>query len=56
MATAVYLSKGNPYKLLELITSLFMWYMSGVPGVFDGKMCTRDELIHVVHHAWLTVN
>ena len=24
--------------------------------VFDGKMYTHDELIHVVHHVWLTVN
>ena len=20
-----------------------MWYMSGVPSVFDGKMCTLDR-------------
>ena len=39
-----------------LVMSLFVWYMSGVPRVFDGKTCTRDDLIHVVHHVWLTVN
>ena len=26
-----------------------MWCMSGAPRVFDGKMCARDELLHVVH-------
>ena len=37
--------------------SLFVWCMSGgVSRVFDGKMCTRDEVIRVVYHMWLTVN
>ena len=27
-----------------LVTSLFMWCMSGVPRVFDGKMCAHDNL------------
>ena len=31
-------------------------HMSGSPRVFDGKTCACDELIHVVHHVWLTVN
>ena len=39
-----------------LVTRLFVWCMSGVPRVFDSIMCTHDELIHVVHHVWLTVN
>ena len=38
------------------LASLFVWCMSGAPCVFDGKMYARDELIHVVHHLWLTVN
>ena len=50
MATVVDLSKGNLYKLLALMTSLFVWCMSGVPRVFDGKMCACDELIHVGAH------
>ena len=37
IATVVDLSKGNSYKLLVLVTSLFMWSMSGVPRVFDVK-------------------
>ena len=41
---------------LVLVTSLFIWRMSGAPLVFDGKMCARDELIHVVRHVWLTDN
>ena len=49
MAVVVDLSKGSSYKLLVLVTSLFVWYMSGVPRVFDSKTCTRDELICVVH-------
>ena len=56
MTTVVDLSKGNSYKLLVLITSLLVWCMSGVPRVFDGKTCTRDDLIRVVPHMWLTVN
>ena len=56
MATVVDLSKGNSYKLLVLVTSLFVWCMSGAPRVFDGKMCARDELIRVVCHMWLMVN
>ena len=49
MATVVNLSKGNSYKLLALVTNLFVWCMSGAPCVFDGKMCACDELIRVVH-------
>ena len=56
MTTVVDLSKGNSYKLLVLVMSLFVWYMSGVLHVFDGKACARDEFIHVVRHLWLTVN
>ena len=39
--TVVDLSNGNTY-----LASLFV---SGVPCVFDGKMCARDEVIRVVH-------
>ena len=56
MATVVNLSKGNSYKLLALVMSLFVWCMSDVPRVFDDKTCTRDELTCVVCHMWLTVN
>ena len=69
MATVVDLSKGNSYKLLVLMTTLFMCCMSGAPHVFDDKRCTHDKLIcmvhvwcaceehiRVVHHMWLTVN
>ena len=56
MATVVDLSKGNSYKLLALMTSLFVWCMSGAPRAFDGKMCAHHELIRVVHHVWLMVN
>ena len=47
-AVVVDLSKGITY-----LASLFMWCMSGVPRVFDGKMCAHDELTHVVH-VWCT--
>ena len=56
IATVVYLSKGNSYKLLVLMTSLFVWCMYDVPRVFVDKTCVCDELNHVVHHVWLTVN
>ena len=49
MATVVDLSKGTSYKLLALVTNLFMWCMSGVPHVLDSKTCAHDELIRVVH-------
>ena len=39
-----------------LVTSLFVWCMSGAPHVFDSKMCAFDELIRVVCHVWLMVN
>ena len=45
-----------------LVTSLFVWCMSGAPRkprapcVIDGKTCARDKLIRVVHHVWLMVN
>ena len=51
MATVIDLSKCNTY-----LASLFVWCMSSALRVFDGKTCTRDELIRVVHHVWLTVN
>ena len=56
MATVVDLSKGNLYKLLVLVMSLFVWCMSGALHVFDDKMYTRDELICLVCHVWLIVN
>ena len=37
VATVVHPSKGTSYKLLALMTSLFVWCMSGAPRVFDGK-------------------
>ena len=55
MATVVNLSKGNSYKLLALVTSLFVWCMSDAPHVFDGKTCVRDELINVVQNIWVMV-
>ena len=39
-----------------LVISLFVWCMSGGPCAFEGKICTHNELIHVVYHVWLTVN
>ena len=56
MATVVDLSKGNLYKLLVLVMSLFVWCMSGALHVFDDKTYTRDELICLVCHVWLIVN
>ena len=45
-----------PHAKRALVTSLFMWCISGAPHVSDGKTCTRDKLIRVMHHVWLTVN
>ena len=44
MATVVYLSKDNTY-----LAHLLVWYMSGVPRVFDSKTYARVEFIRVVH-------
>ena len=51
MVTIVDLSKGNTYLAILLV-----WCMSGVPRVFDSKMCSRVELIRVVRHVYLMVN
>ena len=39
MVTVIDLSKGNLYKLLVLVTSLFVWCMSGVPRVYLMVKC-----------------
>ena len=54
MATVVDLSKGNTYLASlfvwcmivkhALVTILFMWCMSGVPRVFDGKRALVTDL------------
>ena len=47
----IYVRRYYDYKTLTFfaLAILLVWCISSMPHVFDSKMCTRVDLIRVVH-------